>query len=168
MGDNALAFNMHPEVKQEVVKFSKTYVKEPMVIKRGLNEDQKKSQKPIVENADDDDNDEPQDVLIPYDSRWVDKVLQQAKWKDKKSILDEFIKKTKVKNIINRESSHFITLIKRLLTDNNINLLQCGFKIIKNLSHGLKRNFVHPCKVILSLVFSKLRDTKAMIVDEAQ
>lgn len=46
-----------------------------MVIKRGLNEDQKKSQKPIVENADDDDNDEPQDVLIPYDSRWVDKVL---------------------------------------------------------------------------------------------
>jgi|SRR6218665_2348173 len=67
-----------------------------------------------------------------------------------------------------RDNTHFINLIKRLLADNNINLLQCGFKIIKNLSKGLKKNFAHPCKVILGYVFSKLRDTKAMIVDEAQ
>lgn len=95
----------------------------------------------------------------------MDKILEEPKWKDKKNHLDDFIKKTKVKNIINRDNSHFITLIKRLLSDNNINLLQCGFKVIKNLSKGLKRNFTHPCKVIQSLVFSKLRDSKAMIVD---
>ncbi len=80
-------------------------------------------------------------------------------------MLDEFIKKTKIKNIMPRESSHYITLIKRLLSDNNINLLQCGFKIVKNLSNGLKKNFTHPCKVILSLIVSKFRDTKAIIVD---
>jgi hypothetical protein len=51
------------------------------------------------------------------------------------------------------------------LSDNNINLLQCGFKVVKNLCNGLKKNFTHPSKVILSLIISKLRDTKAMIVD---
>lgn len=40
--------------------------------------------------------------------------------------------------------------------------------MIKNLAKGLKRNFAHPCKVIISYLFAKLRDTKAMIVDEAQ
>lgn len=48
MGDNVFNFNMHPEVKDEVTKFSKNHVKEPMVIKRGLNEEQKKSKKPIT------------------------------------------------------------------------------------------------------------------------
>lgn len=80
-------------------------------------------------------------------------------------MLEEFIKKTKVKNICPRENSHYITLIKRLLGDNNINLLQCGFRIVKNLSKGLKKGFTHPCKVILSLIISKFRDTKVIIVD---
>ena len=48
-----------------------------MTIKRGLNEEQKKSKKPITESIDDDnETDEPQDVLGPYDSRWVDKLLE--------------------------------------------------------------------------------------------
>ena len=89
MGENIFNFNMHPEVKEQVVKFSKNYKKEPMVIKRGLNEEQKNSKKPVTEcNDDDDDNDEPQDVLGPFDGRWVDKVLEIQKWKEKKEALD--------------------------------------------------------------------------------
>lgn len=83
-------------------------------------------------------------------------------------MLDEFIKKTKVKNIVSRDSSQYITLIKRLLTDNNINLLQCGLRVVKNLCSGLKKNFSQPCRAIMSPIFFKLRDTKAMIVDEVQ
>jgi hypothetical protein len=82
--------------------------------------------------------------------------------------LDEFIKKIKVENIVNRDTLHYVQLIKKLLVENNINLLQCGFKITKNLCKGLKKNFRHPCKIIQSLVFSKLKDTKAMIFDEAK
>lgn len=52
--------------------------------------------------------------------------------------------------------------------ENNINLLQCGFKVLKNLCKGLKKNFTHPTKAVQSLVYSKLKDTKAMIVDEVQ
>lgn len=37
MGEHVFDYSMHPEVKEEVSKFSKTYVKEPMTIKRGLN-----------------------------------------------------------------------------------------------------------------------------------
>lgn len=168
MGPAVFNLHMHPEVKEEVNKFSKVYEKEPMVIKRGLNEEQKKSKKPIVECQDDEGSDEPQDVLTPYDSRWVDKTLELQKWKEKKAVLDDFIKKIQVKNIVPRESSHFITLIKRLLSENNINLLQCGFKVVKNLCRGLKRHFHHSCKVFLGQAYGKLKDSKAMIVDEAQ
>ena len=58
-------------------------------------------------------------------------------------------------------------MIKRLLADNNINLLQCGFKIIVNLSKGLKRGFYHVCKTFITPLFSKLRDKKNSIIEEA-
>ena len=106
------------------------------------------------------------DVLGPFDSRWVDKVLEIQKWKEKKNELDEFIKKIDVKKITPRDVAHYITLIKRLLNDKNINILQCAFKIVKNLSKGLRKNFNHPCKVFQGLVFSKLKDSKSVIVEE--
>lgn len=65
-----------------------------------------------------------------------------------------------------RENSHYGTLLKRLFEDNNINLLQCGFKIVKNLCRGLKKGFSHTCKIFLSSVYLKLKDNKAMIADE--
>lgn len=35
-----------------------------------------------------------------------------------------------------------------------------------NLSRGLKKSFSGPCKAFLSYVYLKLKDNKAMIVDE--
>jgi hypothetical protein len=79
--------------------------------------------------------------------------------------LDDFIKKTKVKNILPpKDISHFITLIKRLLAENNINLLLCGFSIAQNLSKGLKKNFSQIAKNISSYIFLKLKDAKPNIV----
>lgn len=37
---------------------------------------------------------------------------------------------------------------------------------MKNLCKGLKRAFATPCKSFLSYVYLKLKDNKAMIVDE--
>jgi hypothetical protein len=65
-----------------------------------------------------------------------------------------------------RETSHYITLLKRLFQDNNINLLQCGFKMVKNLCRGLKKAFNVSCKSILSYIYLRLKDNKALIVDE--
>lgn len=45
-------------------------------------------------------NVEPLDVLSQYTSVWVDETLSIEKWKDKKAVLDDFIKKTKVPAII--------------------------------------------------------------------
>ncbi len=45
-------------------------------------------------------------------------------------------------------------------------MLQCGFKIVKNLCKGLKKAFAICCKSFLSYVYVKLKDNKAMIVDE--
>jgi hypothetical protein len=56
------------------------------------------------------------DVLGAFDSRWVDSVLAIEKWKVKKEVLLDFIKKTKVANIVPRDTSHFITLIRRIFS----------------------------------------------------
>lgn len=49
MENNVFNLAMQTEVKDEVNKFIRTYVKEPMEIKRGLNEEQKKGKKPLTE-----------------------------------------------------------------------------------------------------------------------
>lgn len=96
-------------------------------------------------------------------------MLAIIKWKEKKEGLDEFIKKTRVSNILPpREIGHFITLIKRLLSDNNINLLLCGFTITQNLAKGLKRHFSNVAKNVVSNIYAKLKDAKNQIVEAAQ
>jgi hypothetical protein len=50
------------------------------------------------------------------------------------------------------------------MNDNNINLLQCGFKVVKNLCKGLKKHFSIPAKVCLPYVYQKLKDSKSMII----
>ena len=75
--------------------------------------------------------------------------------------MDQFIKKTRVANIVPvREISHFITLIKKTITDHNINISNCGFYIAQNLAKGLKKNFTHIAKNILNEVFAKFKDLK--------
>lgn len=104
-------------------------------------------------------------MLSNYTSKWVDDTLEIPKWKDKKDALDEFIKKTRVGKILPpRDVSHYITLIKRLISENNINLLLCGFSITQNLSKGLKRHFFIVAKNISPNVFLKLKDAKSSIV----
>lgn len=169
MGDNTFKeFKIHMEVKDELTKFSKEYVKVPMEIKRGLRKEGESKKVLYDMNAEAEENTEPIDVLSMYTPRWVDETLEIQKWKDKKAVLDEFIKKTKVPAIVPRENSQYISLIKRLLLDNNINLAQCGFLITQNLSKGLKKNFTLVGKNIQTPIFSKLRDGKAVIVEAAQ
>eukprot|EP00919_Chromeraceae_sp_WS-2016_P042706 GHVR01101951.1.p1 GENE.GHVR01101951.1~~GHVR01101951.1.p1 ORF type:complete len:140 (+),score=11.79 GHVR01101951.1:2979-3398(+) len=139
-----------------------------MEIKRGFVKSQIGSKVRVEMIDEEDESSGPVDILLSYDEKWVDKVLGIQKWKEKKNILEEFIKRTKASSILPRDNSHYITLIKRLMTDNNINLLQCGFKIMKNLCKGLKKHFHHSAKAIMSFIFVKLKDGKAMIVDEAQ
>jgi hypothetical protein len=105
------------------------------------------------------------DVLSAYTSQWVDQLFKLEKWKEKKEELDQFIKKTKVPCILPpRESSHFIFLIKKLLTENNINICYCGFYITQNLAKGLRKDFTFIAKNILSEVYGKLKELKAMTV----
>lgn len=120
-------------------------------------------------DTEENENQEEVDVLAYFTSKWVDDVLEIPKWKDKKAALDEFIKKTRVNNILPpREIAHFITLIKRLLSDNNINLLLCGFTIAQNLAKGLKRHFSNVAKNVVSNIYAKLKDAKSNIVEAAQ
>ena len=120
-------------------------------------------------DTEENDNQEEVDVLAAFTSKWVDDVLEIQKWKDKKAALDEFIKKTRVSNILPpREIAHFITLIKRLLSDNNINLLLCGFSITQNLAKGLKRHFSNVAKNVSAYIYAKLKDAKSNIVEAAQ
>lgn len=141
-------FKIHTEVRDELAKYAKEYNKEPLEIKRGI-----KSQAPVNGQSlkpvyymeeEEEENREPVDVLGPYTFQWVDHIFSLDKWKEKKEELDQFIKKIKVPSILPpREVSHFISLIKRLLADNNINICYCGFYITQHMSKGLRRDFAH-------------------------
>jgi len=64
--------------------------------------------------------------------------------------------------------SHFIFLIKKLLSDNNVNICYCGFHIIQHMAKGLRKDFAHIARNILGDLFGKLKELKAMTVDLAQ
>ena len=65
-----------------------------------------------------------------------------------------------------KDTWHFVALIRRIFSENNINILLCGFKIVRNLCRGLGKYFSPQVKSIMSYVYLKLKDTKAQIVDE--
>jgi hypothetical protein len=156
---------MHIEIKDEIQKFAKDYQRVPMEIKRGVKREVNGERKLYSMDTEENENQDEIDVLSNFTSRWVDEVLEIQKWKDKKAALDEFIKKTRVNNILPpRDVGHLITLIKRLLAENNINLLLCGFSATQNLAKGLKKHFSPVAKNVSTFIFLKLKDAKSNIV----
>lgn len=54
------------------------------------------------------------------------------------------------------------------MSDNNVNICYCGFHVIQHLSKGLKKDFAHIARNIISELFGKLKELKAQTVDLAQ
>ena len=56
-----------------------------------------------------------------------------------------------------------VTATKKLLKENNFNLLEAGIKIAGMMANGLRNNFSGPAKILFEPVFSNLKSQKTFI-----
>lgn len=118
-------------------------------------------------NIDPYDISDPVDIFGKFNEAWCDKVKAVAKWLEKKELLEQLIKAAAVPKLAASNFSPLLQLLKQLLSDNNINILQCAIKITIHLSGGLRKNFSGGAKLLSSLLFQKLKDKKQFIVDDS-
>lgn len=81
-------------------------------------------------------------------------------------MLDDFLIACAVPKLIPSNFYPIIGLLKRILSDPNINVVQSGIKILGQLSKGLRKNFSSASKIFFPILLGKFREKKSQIVDE--
>lgn len=105
---------------------------------------------------------DPVDIFKGYNEKWVDKVLSQAKWIDKKTMTDEFIDTAQKHPKHTGNYFPIIQLAKRLIDDSNINVQSNAVKLLTAISKGLRKELAREGRKIISLVLPKLKERKKL------
>jgi hypothetical protein len=92
--------------------------------------------------------------------------FELAKWSDKKAMLDDFLISCTVPKIVPSNIYHIIALMKRIIIDPNINVVQSGIKILGQLAKGLRKNFSSAAKIFFPILLGKFKEKKSQIVEE--
>ena len=81
-----------------------------------------------------------------FDDSFIDIILKpERKWKEKKEMLDNFVKSTDpiiIPKIKNTNRNNFNDMLKIILKDPNINVVNSAINVINNLCSGLKQNYI--------------------------
>jgi len=81
-----------------------------------------------------------------FDDSFIEMILKpERKWKEKKEMLDNFVKSTDpiiIPKIKNTNRNNFNDMLKIILKDPNINVVNSAINVINNLSCGLKQNYI--------------------------
>lgn len=108
---------------------------------------------------------QPVSLINTFNENWCDKVLNTAKWSEKKELVDKFIKSASVPCLKQESYSHVIALAKRLIVDSNIQVQIVGIKIFEVLASGLRIYAKSIIKPNFGNLVHKLRETKGPVVD---
>ena len=81
-------------------------------------------------------------------------------------MLDDFLIACTVPKLTPSNFYPIIGMLKRILSDPNINVVQSGIKIMGQLSKGLRKNFSSAAKIFFPILLGKFKDKKSQIVDE--
>lgn len=175
MGENMLLFTstLKKNIKQELDKFIEEWPKETCMQPLRINEleelgpkDQKKGN---AGECDMFDILEGVDIFNKFNDSWCEKVLAQGKWSEKKEMLDELIGAASVPKISGNNSSYpVLAMIKKVLNDNNVNVMVCGVKVLGLLAKGMRKAFNSAAKSFFSILVAKFKDKKTMVIDETQ
>ena len=102
------------------------------------------------------------DVYKNYGDKWVDKILAQEKWTDKKSLIDDFIIYAQSNPKHTGQYSHLIQLAKRLLEDSNMAVQIGAIKLLSVMSKGLRKEMMKDGKRVINLLLPKLKERKKL------
>lgn len=155
-------------VQDDLKAFINTYEHKPMIALRVSQSEVKTVPNQKSLGADAYHFADPVNVIDKFDERWCNHTLDLAKWVDKKAAIDAAVEAFSVPKIVNKDYMHLISFISRLIVDSNFNVNISGFKLLRNMANGLRKNFYHGAKSIYKEILFKLRDKKQMIVDEVQ
>ena len=111
---------------------------------------------------------EAKDIFGKYNGEWVDKVLAMEKWVEKKDALDELNREADTPKLAERSPQELVTLVKRLMVDNNMNVQLQAIKLAGLLARGQRRYFEPFAKQLFPALLLKLKDKKGPVVQETQ
>ena len=174
MGENMLLFTstLKKNIKQELDKFIEEWPKETSMQPLRINEleelgpkDQKKG---INGECDMFDILEGVDIFNKFNDSWCEKVLAQVKWNEKKDMLEELIGAASVPKLLGNNYYPVLSMIKKVLNDSNVNVMVCGVKVLGLFAKGMRKTFNGAAKSFFSILVSKFKDKKTMVIDETQ
>lgn len=99
---------------------------------------------------------------------WAEKVMEQQKWKDKKEMLDELIAELNKIPKLNPKTNthHFVTLARKLFSENNIMVQVTMCKVLAKLATSLRKAFVQIEKMLFSNLIVKLKEKNKSLTEE--
>lgn len=175
LGESLLLFtnNLKKNIKQDLEKFIEEWPKSTIMTPLILidNEEFDPNNNKQKQQNNNNENDmfdilEGVDIFNKFNDNWCEKVLNQAKWNEKKELLDEFITAANVPKLQNSNYYPILSMVKKILNDSNINVMCCGIKILGILAKGLRKAFQSPARNFFPLLLSKFKDKKTFIIDE--
>ena len=108
------------------------------------------------------------DIFGKYGANWVERVLAMEKWVEKKEAMEELNREADTPKLAERSPQELVTLVKRLLVDNNMNVQLQAIKLAGLLARGQRRYFEPFAKQLFPLLLLKLKDKKGPVVQESQ
>ena len=79
--------------------------------------------------------------------------------------MNDFINAASVPKLANTEFRHIIDLIKRLISDANMNVVLNTLKIAAVMAQGLRKHFSPYAKMFFGDIIEKFKDKKTQMID---
>jgi len=99
-------------------------------------------------------------VLKNFGEHWCNEMRKLKKWQEKRDKLDDLIKTISVDKIMNENFTDLGKLLKELLNDKNVVVVNLAVKAIGILAKGLRVNFTSYSRYIFTYVLHKVKDKK--------
>lgn len=80
-------------------------------------------------------------------------------------MMTDFITAASVPKIANTDFRHIIDLIKRLISDSNMNVVLTTLKIAAVMAQGLRKHFGPYAKMFFGDIIDKFKDKKTQMID---
>lgn len=109
---------------------------------------------------------EARDIFSKFNQDWVDKVLEMEKWADKKSALESVCFEANYPKLADKNPGALVDLAKKLINDNNVNVMVQALKLVGLLSKGLRKSFEIHSRQFFGIFLNKLKEKKTLIVQE--
>lgn len=109
------------------------------------------------------------DVFGKFSEKWCEKTLELQKWNEKCAEIELFLKAASVPKLAaNGAWQPLVSMVKKLLTEANKNVVINALKVYGVLCAGLRKNFSGPAKLLFPLVITKFKEKQTLMIEETR